>query len=157
MAVSIPSDLVLDVMRNADPVRKAAAEAKLKSASDRHESQFAGIVERLDRLPEKGLPEGISPVSGNDKRDPTFGSFERMVLRNLFETLLPDEESGSFGTGPAAGVWRSMAADQLAGAYSEAGGIGIAEVLSRQSNSAGLRRESQWPYFGMQKIWSFLG
>lgn len=82
--------------------------------------------------------------------DSAYRGFERLVLRNLFETLLPGEESGSFGEGPSAGVWRSMAADQLAGVYSEQGGIGIARMVS--DNTSTLRREGQWPYFSQGAI-----
>ena len=76
-----------------------------------------------------------------------------MVLRNLFEALLPGEETGSFGGGPSAGIWRSMAADQLAGVYSEGGGIGIADLVSGEELV--LRRETQWPYFSKGAISTF--
>ena len=76
------------------------------------------------------------------------------MLRNLFESLLPKEESGAFGSGPSAGVWRSMAADQLAGLYAGTGGIGIAAELSSE---VGGRDGSQWPYFSTRKIEAFTG
>lgn len=81
-----------------------------------------------------------------------YQGFERMVLRNLFESLLPDEQSGAFGGGPSAGVWRSMAADQFAGVYASTGGVGIARMLSRDSEPDVLRRDTQWPYFAMDSI-----
>jgi hypothetical protein len=79
-----------------------------------------------------------------------------MLLRNLFEALLPDTESGAFGSGPSAGVWRSMAADQMASVYTEAGGTGIARILEERSGSISAQ-QGQWPYFRAGQISDFTG
>ena len=78
-----------------------------------------------------------------------------MVLRNLFEALLPREETEAFGSGPSAGVWRSMAADQLAGLYAENGGFGIARTLTSPDGKTSMRSERQWPYFSLDAIGNF--
>ncbi len=80
-----------------------------------------------------------------------------MVLRNLFETMLPAEDSGAFGDGPSSGIWRSMAADQLAVAYAKVGGIGIADLISPDGGGQPLKAEEQWPYFSVGTIKSFSG
>lgn len=161
MAVRLPSDLIADVMRNADPVRRSAAAEKLRSAGESAGTRFALSVEdvkppttsttRHPNEPLPAAPAGLSPGSGS--RAAAYQGFERVVLRNLFEALLPSEESGSFGEGPSAGVWRSMAADQLAGVYSEGGGIGIAKLMDNHAST--LRREAQWPYFSKDTISTF--
>lgn len=163
MAVRLPSDIVADVMMNADPVRRGSAVARLQSAKG-DEAPFAGAMERVqaravasisagNAMPSaESLTSAPGAVRKQDEHDSAYKGFERMVLRNLFETLLPNDESGTFGGGPSAGIWRSMAADQLAGVYTENGGIGVAKMLSSGNDGAGLRRESQWPYFAMNNL-----
>ncbi|MEI7601918.1 MAG: rod-binding protein [Aestuariivirga sp.] len=169
MAVSLPSDLVFDVMRNADPVRHSVALAKLRSAGHDSGAAFASAVknaeERSGLLGVSGdLGTGVGllaphPNAIHDAVDNStaYQGFERMVLRNLFETLLPDEQSGAFGEGPSAGIWRSMAADQFAGIYAENGGIGLAAMLTSGGGEKGPRREIQWPYFSMAEIGTVRG
>jgi hypothetical protein len=167
MAVHLPSDLIADVMRNADPVRRKAATAKLDAAGDVAAGQFALTFDslRASRAIAEGTFKELAPASLSSapssltqlpsSKEPAYQGFERLVLRSLFETLLPGEDSGSFGEGPSAGIWRSMAADQLAGVYSENGGIGIAKLVSE--NASSLRREAQWPYFSKDAISTFRG
>jgi hypothetical protein len=158
MAVSLPSDLIVDVMRNADPARLYVATAKLQSLGNEHGNAGAVFADALER----SLPissQGRAPVSqAQSANSPdAYVDFERMVLRNLFESLLPRPESGAFGTGPSAGVWRSLAADQLAGLYADTGGIGIASSLAADERKAAEPEQSQWPYFSTEKIEAFTG
>lgn len=163
MSVSLPSDLIMDVMRNADPVRREAAAAKLKSTGDSSgpDATFADVTGAIASpgisSPKEGLlPPGGTPGSSMARAESPYQGFERMVLRNLFETLLPDSDSGAFGSGPSAGIWRSMAADQMAGVYADAGGVGIAEMLQQQSGESPAR-QAQWPYFSVNQIAGFKG
>lgn len=163
MAVTLSSDLIMDVMRNADPVRRNAAIAKLESAGQSADGQvaFQGVVDALEpEIVSASGPALYLPFaegrSATKEAETPYQGFERMVLRNLFETLLPDSESGSFGSGPAAGVWRSMAADQMAGVYAASGGIGLARML--EERDGGIRSsQTQWPYFSLDPIKSFAG
>lgn len=163
MGVSLPSDIILDVMRNADPARIEAAAGKLRSIDgDGGSTAFAGVLNdamgvspqplAMDHTVADGpLASGRADSQGN------YADFERMVLRNLLESLLPDASSGAFGTGPSAGVWRSLAADQLAGIYAESGGLGIAQSLSAGEGGSLAATEQQWPYFSNEKIEAFAG
>jgi hypothetical protein len=167
MAVRLPSDLIADVMQSADPVRRSAASAKLRSAGEIAGAQFASTFESVQAPSASPMEAFEAPapvrwphassemVQDRGIQESAFQGFERLVLRSLFEALLPGEESGSFGEGPSAGVWRSMAADQLAGVYSERGGIGIANLLT--DGASPLRREGQWPYFSKDAISTFKG
>ena len=146
MAVRLPSDLIVDVMRNAVPSRREAAIAKLQSMGTTAEPTFANAVGKGMLLTE-AAPSGTSTHG-----TAAYRGFEQMVLRNLFETLLPSEESGTFGGGPSAGIWRSMAADHLAEAYGNSGGVGIEKILESSNKQEGPRRESGWPYFSMDGI-----
>lgn len=162
MAVSLPSDLIADVIRNADPIRSRAATARLEEAGTGFDSVVSRLeirspaaeVEDLPRTRDAGKVSGRMPLDGKDSGTASQG-FEQMVLRSLFENMLPAEDSGIFGGGPAAGIWRSMAADELAGVYARAGGIGIASMVSAHDAGGALRRETQWPYFALRDIHAF--
>ena len=161
MAVKLPSDLLVDVMQRADPTRKQAAVARLQTAAAQG-SEFAREIDRVapsqSAAPRHPLTTLVStPVPVTAGRRPegqvsSYRGFEKMVLRNLFESLLPSEKSGVFGTGPSAGVWRSMAAEQLANVYADAGGLGIANMIQPADKAAGPQPERQWPYFTPQPI-----
>lgn len=166
MGISVSSDLILDVMRNADPSRVGAATAKLKSieASDSNTS-FAQVLDGVDG-PAHRPPEAFNAITPLQLASPgrTAASsqdanveFERMVLRNLLESLLPDPSSGAFGGGSTAGVWRSMAADQLAGLYASTGGVGIAASLRSPQDVDVARQGDHWPYFSTDEIKAYSG
>lgn len=164
MAVHLPSDLISDVMRNADPARRGAAVARLQSAARAPAIDFAGAVDDVGRHVAPGTGDhaiALSSAPGatrpESRKAAAYQGFEHMVLRNLFETLLPEEASGSFGGGPAAGVWRSMAADQLAGVVAENGGIGIAEMIGRTTAAPGPKPAPQWPYFALDTLTAVRG
>ena len=168
MGVSLPSDLVVDVMRNADPSRLKGAVARLQSmggASD-GDTSFASVLAAqpeqwgsgVDSLfSSAGAAAGAPPVSSPDAGN-VYAGFEQMVLRNLLEQLLPDAGSGAFGNGTSAAIWRSLAADQLANVYAQAGGIGIGTMLAEQdAQGSAQAAEKQWPYFKTSEIRAFTG
>jgi peptidoglycan hydrolase FlgJ len=164
MGVSLPSDLIVDVMRNADPSRLSAATSKLQAiGGEGVASQFAHMLEEVDAAPAQ-QDGSVHALAGDHPDPPQLAAaeghhveFERMVLRNLLESLLPESSSGAFGAGPSAGVWRSLAADQLAGLYAGSGGVGIAEALSAGDGERAADRGLQWPYFSTGKIEAFVG
>lgn len=163
MAITLSSDLIMDVVRSADPVRRSAAAAKLGSISgyvgkpNVFEAVVADEESRSERISNSSLSLTFED-GGNGGREAVehYRDFETFVLRNLFEALLPKSESGAFGTGPSADVWRSMAADELAKVYTEAGGTGIAGMVSGRDGNAPLP-DAQWPYFSLPSISSFTG
>ena len=148
MGVSLPSDLVADVMRNADPSRLSAARAQLKGldANGNTAVTFQSVLAKTVN----------ASSSKTDKDAAAYKGLEQFVLRSLFEQLLPGEDSGAFGSGPGAGIWRSMAADQMAGLYADSGGLGIAEMV--QDNTVEMAKSGGgWPYFMTDKISAFAG
>lgn len=173
MSVSLPSDLIVDVMRNADPARVSIATSKLHDlgGNDRIVESFAthlsnmdgghiqdGSAERgADRMGGTPIPAASPGMLAHQTAPDAYVDFERMVLRNLLESLLPDAGSGTFGEGPSAGVWRTLAADQLAGLYAGTGGIGIAETLSGREDGSSNGANAQWPYFRTDSIKAFAG
>jgi flagellar protein FlgJ len=169
MGVTLPSDLIVEVMRNADPVRMKTAQANLQSLesadefSDMLASKFVPPSGSPQLVITPSLQDGLleSPIPSGGAQAPmspeAYVQFERMVLRNLLESLLPNVGSGVFGTGPTAGVWRSLAADQLASLYADAGGIGIASALAAEGKAASGLEQNSWPFFSTDKIEAFTG
>ncbi len=154
MAVTIPSDLIADVMRVADPARLLAVSRKLGGAAQTAAASLPEFSNTLDRL--------NWPVKTEtpDKAEAAYRSFEQMMLRNVFESILPKADSGTYGGGNSSGIWRSMTADHLASAYAQSGGVGIAQSLAR-TEPAGQREpvmlQDQWPYFSAAEIRGFTG
>ena len=142
MAISPPSDLVLDVVRAADPTQVQEAQAKLKSNRAAFEATSlaeagagfqaaVGILNR-DSVTTHAAKEGVSAVGG--KAIPEhLRKFETMVLQNFVKSMLPAESEDTYGKGTAGEMWRGMMADQLGEALGKGGGIGIAESLVRRS------------------------
>ncbi len=170
MAVTIPSDLVLDVMRNATPAHAATARTNLVAAgagSVQPEPLFDMVLNGMSPAEMSGRSTleradsgGISEVSSSTDRVSMQSSpqvaFEQMVLRNMFESILPSADSGIYGDeGASSGIWRSLAADHLAATYTKAGGLGIAGALNRTSNDSEPVHRGQWPYFEQSTIVGF--
>jgi flagellar protein FlgJ len=135
MAISPPTDIVLDVLNNADPAVLEVAQAKLKAGQATAEAQrlastdesFAAIMRsdpvadahklkhRLDGADKKQVPE-------------TYRKFEAMVLQNFIKTMLPESEE-VYGKGATGEIWKGMMAEQIANEIAKEGGVGIAEKL----------------------------
>ena len=165
MSVSIPSDLVLDVIRAAAPATVKTATQKLAGqpkAQFDNELASAGANLRADLIadvmraadPAKAEAAGqkLAALSGSEAKG-AYRQFEAMLLRNALEAMLPPAEANAFGDGYAGSVWRSMAADQFATVLADQGGLGIADLFSNRGPDAGAPR--QWPYFDKTPLTSF--
>lgn len=154
MAVTIPSDLIADVMRVADPARLHAASHKLGNTAQTAPVPEVGFSDTLDRLNWPVKSEALDKAAAANR------SFEQMMLRNVFESILPKADSGIYGGDMSSGIWRSMTADHLASAYAQSGGVGIAGSLAQ--NQTSMPRQpvamlEQWPYFATPEIRGFVG
>ncbi|AOF91271.1 rod-binding protein [Sinorhizobium sp. RAC02] len=141
MAISPPSDLVLDVVRAADPTLVQEAQAKLKSNKAAFEATslaeagagFQAAVGILNRdSASSHASAGASAVGGKVVPE-HMRKFETMVLQNFVKSMMPAESEEIYGKGTAGEMWRGMMADQLGEALSKGGGIGIAESLAKSS------------------------
>lgn len=135
MAISPPSDIVLDVLNNADPTMLAEAQEKLKAGQATTAAQrlastdesFAAVMRtdpgneafkikhRLDGVDKKAAPE-------------TYKKFEAMVLQNFIKTMLPDSDE-VYGKGATGEIWKGMMAEQIANELAKGKGVGIADKL----------------------------
>ncbi|MDN5926552.1 MAG: rod-binding protein [Hyphomicrobiales bacterium] len=141
MAISPPSDIVLDVARAVDPAELAAARTQLA------ERARTGIAKA-------GFPE-IAPaeVSSRNMADMRFTShadagkagkapeayrkFEAVVLQNFMQSMMPKDSEAVYGKGLAGDMWKSELAKQLGTVLSERGGIGIANRLLKDHYMVG--------------------
>ena len=156
MSIQPPSDILLDVVKAADPQKAQAMAARLRQVASATASAAAGgaAVEgpRFDdalagenaapvALGEGGSPLGtfsartLSNATALSSREPAgtpspYQRFEAMVLSGFVEQLLPKSSATLFGAGTAGQVWRSMLAERIADEVAKSGGVGLAQHLA---------------------------
>jgi len=132
MAISPPSDLILDVAKAADPMALKEARNRLHAlangvSGEGFQVAFQGASDRVAN----GLTS--ARARGSDAAQPARSpgeDFEAMILTQFVETMLPDEAEQVFGKGSAGDIWKSMLAEQVAGQLAASGGVGIAEMIN---------------------------
>jgi peptidoglycan hydrolase FlgJ len=123
LAISPPSDIVLDVARAVEPEALEAARAKLASRS-----AAAGPNEAFS----PGDVRSSGPTDGAasaDRTPETYRKFEAMVLSTFVQSMLPKEAGAVYGEGLSGDMWKSLLSQQLGTVIAERGGIGIADHL----------------------------
>ncbi len=141
VAISPPSDLVLDVVRAADPTAVQEAQAKLKAskaafaATSLAESGkgFGAAMNLIDQPATKaGLGNAETPKKIAEMPD-EYRKFEASILQNFVNSMLPKETEEIYGKGSAGEFWKSMMAEKIADEMSKKGGVGIAEQMYSQA------------------------
>ncbi len=139
MAISPPSDLVLDVVKAANPAEVQAAQAKLAAnraafaatSLAENGNGFGATVDALNNAStQAGLANANTHAAGT-KVPQAYRKFESMVLQNFVKNMLPSSET-LYGKGSAGEIWKGMMAEQLGDAISKSGGVGIAEKMYRE-------------------------
>ncbi len=124
MAISPPSDIVMDVARAADPAAAEAARARLASlASQRGEGAA---------FQPAGTPSPSGSRTPADQTSPAadaFQKFEAVILQTFLQSMLPKDTESVYGEGMAGEMWQSMLAQQLGDVMAARGGIGIADRI----------------------------
>jgi flagellar protein FlgJ len=148
MAISPPSDILLDVARAADPTKVQAATARLArlaadpaatnegfskamaAARSEAKAQTASTNVSVAALA-TGTPaaRALPAQVGTKPKTDVYQKFEAVLLQSFVESMLPKDEE-LFGDKNSAGVYRSMMAEQFATQISKAGGIGIAKAVA---------------------------
>jgi len=103
VAISLPTDIVLDVARAASPEAVETAKAAL---ARRGAGVQAAAAEK-----EAGV------------------KFEAMVLGSFIGNMLPKQADSVYGQGLSGEMWQSLMAQQLGDVLAARGGIGIADRL----------------------------
>ena len=141
MAISPPSDLVLDVVKAADPTDVQAAQAKLQAnraafaATSLAEAGngFASTVDVLNKTAahSSATQAGLANASEHTttgKVPAAYQKFEAMVLQNFVKNILPNSDT-LYGKGTAGEMWKGMMAEQLGNTMAKNGGVGIAAKM----------------------------
>jgi peptidoglycan hydrolase FlgJ len=144
VAISPPSDLVLDVVKAADPTELQAAQAKLQAnraafaATSLAEAGngFQSTVDVLNRTSSPATQAGLANAKERtahaaDKVPASYHKFEAMVLQNFVKNVLPNSDT-FYGKGTAGEMWKGMMAEQLGDQIAKNGGVGIADQLYKQ-------------------------
>lgn len=141
MAISPPSDIVLDVARAAGPADIAAArEALVKKAGGAAAPFMVGAP---------SLSRATADASQADAKAATnYQRFEAMVLQTFIQNMLPKDAEGIYGKGLAGDMWKSQLAEQLADTMAARGGIGIARNMLADHYMEGKRTVPVGPVSG---------
>ncbi len=133
MAISPPSDIVLDVARAADPadIRKAHAELLGRAGQSDAPFQAAGLANARASRPAAGAE--------------SFRRFEAMVLQTFIQNMLPKDADGVYGKGLAGDMWKARMSEHMADVVAERGGIGIARSLASAHYLAAGRPDAAGP------------
>ena len=143
MAITPPSDIVLDVARAADPERYRAAVERLtnlRAASAATDTTPPTVgLERpatsststapLARIANEGGAGPGAPIRDRRRLD-AFGQFEAFVLQSFVQSMLPKNATNVYGRGTAGEVWRSMLAEKIGEELARSGQVGIAQRLA---------------------------
>lgn len=131
MAVSPPGDIVMDVLKAADPQEVRAARAALAEAGGRVPAPAGSADTRFDiALSDNARLSRTSAMEESPRSDNTYQQFEAMVLQNFVEAMLPQSSENYFGEGTSGEIWKGMMAEQLGRVLAEGGGVGIAESIA---------------------------
>jgi peptidoglycan hydrolase FlgJ len=126
LAVSLPSDIVLDVARAVEPDAFEAARAKLASLAGRALGAEApaarfSIADLRDSAMAKGATTEETPEA--------YRKFEAVVLSTFVQSMMPSKAGAVYGEGLSGDMWKQLLAQQLGTVMSDRGGIGIADSL----------------------------
>lgn len=146
MSIQTATDIILDVVRAADPAVAQKAEAMLEAASIRKSEQAASTPAFEHQLLASADSTGISTLDSKipvpDKAAESYQRFEAMILQNFIGSMLPKDSEELYGKGTAGEIWKGMMAEQLGAALAKGGGIGIAARMMGDRFSSGLTPES---------------
>lgn len=142
MAISVNTDLVLDVLRAGNPQRAAIADANLQTKKTSSFEIAAAGEKFATELVVKTtvvVPDSLADMRQQFAKpniDESFKKFEAVILEQFVKDMLPQDSSAVFGEGTAGDIWKGMMAEQIGKAVAKGGGIGIAQQLQSRSESA---------------------
>ena len=136
MAISPVSDLILDVARAADPQKAGAATRIL---SDGAAPGGAATPAEFSATLRQSAPVDIGRYAYNNSgatltpamtpaRKAAVG-LESMLLKSMFDEMLPKDAPDVYGSGVAGDVWRSMMSEKIADQVAKSGALGLADRL----------------------------
>lgn len=149
MSIQTATDIILDVVRAADPAVAQRAEAMLEAASIRKSEQAATTPAFQHQLLASANGSSVSVSAAAsigdaapDKSLEVYQRFEAMILQNFVGSMLPKDSEQLYGEGTAGDIWKGMMAEQLGAVLAKGGGIGIAARMMGDRLDAALAPES---------------
>ena len=136
MAITPPSDIVLDVTRAADPEKYRAAVERLARLRATAEAAAPQATTFNVATPPAGLALDVGAGAQPRRRLDAYGQFEAFVLQSFLQSMLPQNATNVFGKGSAGEFWRSMLAERMGEELARSGQVGIARRLATAHNQA---------------------
>nr|WP_258052249.1 rod-binding protein [Mesorhizobium sp. INR15] len=129
MAISPPSDIVMDVARAVEPADIEAARAALTKRAGGAAGTFS--IDTADAVNAGSILSRATADAAAVTADPSkkFKKFEAMVLQTFIQNMLPKDTEGVYGKGLAGDMWKSQLAERMADVMADRGGIGIAKSM----------------------------
>jgi Rod binding domain-containing protein len=147
LAISPPSDIVLDVARAVEPAGIEAARTALAKRAGGAVGTFS-----VDTASSVNAGSILSRATADRAAgtDPAkkFKHFEAMVLQTFIQNMLPKDTEGVYGKGLAGDMWKSQLAERVADVMADRGGIGIAKSLLADHYLDGKRKVPIGPVSG---------
>lgn len=165
MAIKPSSDIVLEVLKAADPARAQAATQRLVALGDGGPDAADDFARALDAAAPPplagvgaaanaaGMRDRLARIGGaltsDQKAAKVEVEFEASMLKTFVEAILPKDQSSYYGQGAAGDIWKGMLADQIAKQIAKSGAFGISKrifathPLPGQAHAAGLPADGQ--------------
>ncbi|WFP65166.1 rod-binding protein [Mesorhizobium sp. WSM4904] len=147
MAISPPSDIVMDVARAAEPADVEAARAALARRAGGAPGTFS-----VDQAATVDAGSVLSRATADkaEAANPAkkFQRFEAMVLTTFIQNMMPKDTEGVYGKGLAGDMWKSQLAEKVADVMAAHGGIGIAKSMLADHYLDGKRKVPVGPVGG---------
>lgn len=152
MSIFPSTDIVSDVARAADPLKRDVALRRLNEMGAEQAAAgraFAAMVDapkrqssatQFARATAQGAGLAARAQPSKSPEAVAAQKFEAFILQSWLEVLLPKEEGGSYGSGGAANVWRSMMAEQLGAQVARSGGIGLHKMIEKTDHASDFPR-----------------
>jgi hypothetical protein len=135
LAISPPSDIVLDVARAATPQDLRAARTALAARTSAPAIAFPDDTPMLSRA---NSSAAVDPAQ-------SYKHFEAMVLQTFIQNMLPKATEDVYGKGLAGDMWKSQLAQRMGDVIADRGGIGIARSLLADHYLDGKRKVAIGP------------
>lgn len=120
MAISLATDIVLDVIKAAEPATAEAARARLQEIS---------VAGKVSEPFSTHLSTSVANTPERTADADAYKKFESLVLSSFIQNMLPDQTESVYGGGLSGDMWKSILAQHLGEAVADNGGIGIANRL----------------------------
>lgn len=115
----VQTDLLLDVMRAAEPSAAANAMSRLASKGVGPTTGFDSMMADGASQVSQWLAASTPSAHAALVRDPRT-ALQTLLLKDMIESIMPKGEQSMFGGGMAADMWRSQLSEQLAREISKA-------------------------------------